>query len=546
MFLDKTGHSPASFIYTFAELTDKGYFCVEDWGKGYNIETDAFDIDYVNKLLNLNDLRELIETNTRVNTQMFYTQAFSNKVIPPNRIQGFIPRFRFKEWHGTYLITNDCGKMMKVDNELFMRMVHNNLLPDDKTLLRKSFFYIDSINWKSACFELRKTWYKYRGGPNTFVLKFTNACNYNCVYCQAGSSNHNADQMCTIETGRNTVNLMAESPNTVVVLEIQGGEPLLNWDVVRETVLYAEEVMQSVGKTLKVRMMTNLSLVTEEIMKFCIEHNIDVGSSVDGPKEIHDANRPACNGCSSYDATTKGLELVKAMRGHIGYLTTVTRESLPHVEEIVSKSIAEQHNYNCRPLFKLGRAIDVFDEIGYTPEEFLDYFRKSVNVCINASLNGDSGAHELRTKVLANKVLNNINGDIELGTPCGAIQCMVSIDWNGDIMACEGSKMLREPYRSEFVTANVNTPGIHYADVFFNSKSLSIIRRAFNEDDSKCSRCVYAPYCGNCAVERTENDSYTTFNCAINEGMLDNLVQLLENEVTRPVIEHWANDLSHC
>lgn len=539
MLLSRDKYTIETILFTLAELTDKYDFTIEETDDGYEVIADELNEEAVNEILATNEIKEIIESKTRTATQFMFTRVFEGRDIHPKFVNGFIPRFRFKEWHGRYLVTNDLGFYIIIDSGMFKRMVSQELLPSDKNTLRKSFFYIDQVNWESCKIELQKTWRKYMGGPNTFVLKFTNACNYNCVYCQAGSSNHNKDQMCTVETGKHVVDLMAQAPSKVVVLEIQGGEPLLNWPVIKETVLYAEEQLKH--KECRFRMMTNLSLMNDEIYAFCKEHHIDIGTSLDGPKEVHDANRPSCNKESSYDQTQRGRDFVKDKRGFpVGYLTTVTKDSLPHVEEIVNMSLDEQHQYNCRPLFKLGRAIDTFDEIGYTPEEYLKYFKAAVDACINRYLGGDRSANELRTRVFAAKVLEHRNGDIELGTPCGAIQCMVSIDWNGDIMACEGSKMLREPYRSNYVTENVNVPGIKYEDVFFNNKALSILRKTFNEDDAKCSRCVYAPYCGNCAVEREQNKDYTTFNCAINEGMLDNLFQLLHNDTTSPVIREWA------
>lgn len=456
-----------------------------------------------------------------------------------------LARFRFKEMNDRVLITNDFGYYMWITKEDFQKLCDGIVDPKNRPKFRKNFFLIDDINIRDALSALKNFATKYYGAPNTFILKFTNACNYNCCYCQAGSDHKNSDQMCSVETAYNAVNLMLQTPNPVVTFEIQGGEPTLNFDVVKKAVMYCEQ--NKGNKVINYRMMSNLSVLDEDMISFCRHYNIHIGSSIDGPKDVHDANRPSCNGCSSFDQT---YDMFSKLRSDptmgCGFITTVTKTSIDNVDSVVNFSLDTQHHYNTRPLFRLGKAIDNWDEIGYTAEEFIDYYKKAAMLCIQRYLDGDPEAVERNLLMRLRKIIQHENSDIENGSPCGAIQCMVSIDWNGDVVACEGSKMLREPHRSKFVIGNVNDENCSFEQLFFNNNTLQLVDKMFSVTDVKCANCVYLPYCGNCAVERESNEDFTTYNCKINEGCLDFIFELLEDPNYRPVLDDWLRKPFRC
>lgn len=456
-------------------------------------------------------------------------------------------RLRFKPVGNKMLVTDDAGSWKMVTYEEFAKlMAANETLPG----YENSTFFINKRSSKKRNDQINRLYRRYPSGPSRFVLKFTNACNYNCVYCQAGSCAENATQMCTLETAKNVVDFMMQCKVERPILEIQGGEPLMNFPVIKDTILYIEE---KYGKNkVNLCIMTNLSLMTEEIAKLFKEHRVSIGTSIDGPKDIMDKQRPRVDGTSAYDSTQAGRQLVKDICGYYpGFLSTITKDCLAIPEQIVDLNLTSgSMSYNCRPLFRLGRCIDIWDQLGYTVEEYLEYYRRVVMYMIDKTKADGNPIFELRTLVYLMKILYQVTCDIEVASPCGGVICMCSIDWNGDILACEGSKMLGgQPCKENYILGNVNDPRCSYHTVFFGDKALSALDSMVSHSDAKCSRCPYLPYCGSCAIERTQTDAYSMYQCQICEGQLDFIFQLLDTPKYASVLKLWAesyyNEVRH-
>lgn len=449
-------------------------------------------------------------------------------------------RIKFKPLGDKMLVTNDDGSWAAVSFDVFSKLFAGNIDSEVQKALEGTTFLTDRVDPNVSRELFNSSFKKYMNGPSRFVLKFTNACNYDCIYCQAGSCAKNADQMCTVETAKNVVDFAFQSSAECLTFEIQGGEPLMNFPVVKEFVEYIEQKRRN--REVSVCMMSNLSLMTPDIAAFYKKHNISIGTSIDGPKEIMDKQRPKVDGGSSYDATQKGRDIVKSVFGYKpGFLSTISRDCLDKVNEIVDMSLDTDGHYNCRSLFYLGRCIDIWDEIGYSVDEALEYYKKAVMHCLDRQIAEHKVYYELRTAIFLAKIFERVCGDIEVNSPCGGVICMCSIDWNGDIMACEGSKMLQSPHREKFVLGNVNDPKCSYHNIYFNDNTLRILDSMVSQDDAKCSRCPYLPYCGRCAVEREMEDAYGMRECQINEGQLDFIFTLLQDPIYASELRKWVD-----
>src|SRR5215204_1025088 len=110
------------------------------------------------------------------------------------------------------------------------------------------------------------------------------------------------------------------------MLPFQGGEPLLNFELIKSIVLEAKHRNRALGKNLAFVIATNLALVTEDILTFCAEHSILISTSLDGPEDLHNANRPR-PGRNSYELAVEGLHKARAALGfnRVSALMTTTR-----------------------------------------------------------------------------------------------------------------------------------------------------------------------------------------------------------------------------
>ncbi len=96
----------------------------------------------------------------------------------------------------------------------------------------------------------------------------------------------------TRETADEALDLVFQSPNPAIKIEFQGGEPLLNFDLIRYVVDKAERRGQAEGRDLEFVITTTLALATDEILEYCRDHHIYLSSSLDGPEDLHNKNRP--------------------------------------------------------------------------------------------------------------------------------------------------------------------------------------------------------------------------------------------------------------
>ena len=125
-------------------------------------------------------------------------------------------------------------------------------------------------------------------------LNVAHDCNLRCQYCFASSGDFGGDrELMPLDVAKQAVDFLLEASKHRKQIEIDffGGEPLLNWDVVRETVLYGNEQGVKFGKTFRFTMTTNGLGLTPEIEAFLNEHMYNVVLSIDGRKEINDRVR---------------------------------------------------------------------------------------------------------------------------------------------------------------------------------------------------------------------------------------------------------------
>jgi len=150
---------------------------------------------------------------------------------------------------------------------------------------------------------------------NSIILQVTQQCNLRCEYCVYSGSYHNrthANKRMSRETAVKAIDFLFSHSRDSKRNNIgfYGGEPLLEFDLMKECIEYAEK--KSEGKILTFNLTSNGTLLSDEVVEFFEKHNVSVLISLDGPKEMHDRHRKqAGNGCGSFDIIMKNLESLK-------------------------------------------------------------------------------------------------------------------------------------------------------------------------------------------------------------------------------------------
>lgn len=153
-------------------------------------------------------------------------------------------------------------------------------------------------------------------------LHVSHACNLTCNYCFASQGNYHGDRaLMSPEVGRRAIDFLIEHSGTRNHLEVDffGGEPLLNWDMVKQTVAYAREKEAEHGKKFRFTLTTNGVLLDEEIMEFSNREMHNVVLSLDGRKEVHDRLRRTVSGKGSYDLIVPKFQEFVRRRGDQEY-----------------------------------------------------------------------------------------------------------------------------------------------------------------------------------------------------------------------------------
>ncbi|NMA69548.1 MAG: thioether cross-link-forming SCIFF peptide maturase [Desulfitobacterium sp.] len=142
-------------------------------------------------------------------------------------------------------------------------------------------------------------------------LHVAHDCNLRCSYCFAGTGAFGGERgLMDLTTGKKAIDFLLEASAHRKHCEIDffGGEPLMNFSVVKELVEYGKKAAQEKGKTIKFTLTTNGVLLTEDIQQYLEEEDISVVLSIDGRPKVHDRMRPNLGGKGSYDQVLPRLQ----------------------------------------------------------------------------------------------------------------------------------------------------------------------------------------------------------------------------------------------
>ncbi len=153
-------------------------------------------------------------------------------------------------------------------------------------------------------------------------LHVAHTCNLNCSYCFASQGKyHGGRALMSFEVGRRALDFLIENSGSRVNLEVDffGGEPLMNWDVVKELVAYARTQEEPHNKKFRFTLTTNGMLIDDDVIDFANREMHNVVLSLDGRKEIHDRLRVDYAGQGSYDRIVPKFRELVERRGGKGY-----------------------------------------------------------------------------------------------------------------------------------------------------------------------------------------------------------------------------------
>ncbi len=170
-------------------------------------------------------------------------------------------------------------------------------------------------------------------------LHIAHDCNLACKYCFAEEGEyHGRRALMSFEVGKKALDFLVENSGARTNLEVDffGGEPLMNWDVVKQLVEYGRSIEKEKNKNFRFTLTTNGVLLNDEILEFANKEMSNIVLSLDGRKEINDKMRPFRNGKGSYDLIVPKFKKVAESRNQENYYIrgTFTRNNLDFAKDV--------------------------------------------------------------------------------------------------------------------------------------------------------------------------------------------------------------------
>ena len=464
------------------------------------------------------------------------------------------PPFYWRKTNGQYLLTNDFGYYAWLGEADFRRFSAGSLVKDDKAYkeLSSKGFIRDMLDFSALTAKWKSRNAHLFSGPGLHIFVMTLRCNHKCCYCQAGAVSRAPDADMAWPTARKSVDFAFHTTAPELTIEFQGGEPLLNWEVLKKTITYARKKEKEAGKRLSLGLVTNFSLMTEEKAAFLLKNEVSICTSLDGPSDLHNANRVYLCG-DSHARVLKWLKYFNLKHDKQGpgarvfkptALLTVTKASLGRHKEIIDQYVSlGLEDIFVRPLSPIGYAKKNWDTIGYTSADFVAFYGKSLGYIMELNRKGVP----VREK-MAGILLEKIAGErdpayLDLACPCGAATGQIAYNVNGDLYTCDEGRMMAWEGDDLFRIGNVFKDS--YKKVLSAPAAKACVAASELHSQPECSRCAYSPYCGVCPVHSYATQGALWGNipsnsrCAFMKGVFGIVFSRLKNTGDREMLLKW-------
>ena len=175
---------------------------------------------------------------------------------------------------------------------------------------------------EDAYAEIAKNYRRNNFNVKAICLHVAHTCNLNCSYCFAAQGKYHGERaVMSLETGKRAIDFLIENSGSHKNLDIDffGGEPLMNWEVVKQLVEYGREQEKLHGKNIRFTLTTNGVLLNDEVIDFCNKEMHNVVLSLDGRPEVHNRFRKDYSGAGSYEKILPNFLNFLKKRGNKSY-----------------------------------------------------------------------------------------------------------------------------------------------------------------------------------------------------------------------------------
>jgi len=384
----------------------------------------------------------------------------------------------------------------------------------------------DLAEWLSGTYD----------GPGLHIIVVTNRCNLNCTYCHMNPQPVESARQVTdlqLDLIPDIVRFILSSPNPQLTIEFQGGEPFLNFPAIVATVKELKKQNVIAEKTYRLTLVSNLMVASDNDLAFCLDNDIKVSYTLNGPATMHDHFRITRNGQGSHHHVINKIEHIKEkFPGLLAGcpLCVIAADNIDSFQDAITYfhdlGFNDVSTLYLKNLGNAARGGMQFDMKAFIPKylDVLDF------IC-SKNRSGEASYSERFARIALMKIFGRTNpGFIDWRNPIGYVSNSIIYDVDGELLPVDEARSLRDIYK----LGNVRT--LSYADLISKREVFDTVNLSIRDRDSECRECAYNPYCGVSPVlhyaktGRPAPEPYVSDECLFVIAIFDWLFLKLQND----------------
>lgn len=448
--------------------------------------------------------------------------------------------------NGQVFISNLAGFHDFLDEQELQDLASGYIREDRRSALEGKLFVADNSDSSVIPYALSSAFAKRLMNELAvrpiFMIVPTLRCDHTCKYCQVSRASVDAAGY-DLDPSRipdivATIKKLSAPPYKV---EIQGGEPLLRFDLIQAIYTQCEN---SLGRdAFEMVIATSLSVLSHDMLEWSRERNITYSVSLDGEEVVHNSNRILGHG-QAYAKTIAGIKAIQHQLGpeRIATVTTVTKSLVNNPVSIVNAHLAlGLTDMFIRPVSPYGFAHKA--SFTFSMTEYLQFYAAMMDEIFRLNAEGKRLV-EHSAAIHIKRIFNpGFSGYADLKSPSGVVINSILFNYDGRVYGSDESRMLQKMHpEMEFSAGEVRE--LSFADKpYYNA----VLSSSFNFALPGCDSCAYQPFCGadpcqNISIqgEPVGDRSRSTF-CQYHKGMFRYLLSCISVDGQKAeILKGWA------
>lgn len=462
--------------------------------------------------------------------------------------------FRFERTQAKdVVVTSLAGEWVILSDRQFDELIDGKLQNQD---LRRQLIQKQILKSQNQAFDNQllatKLAYRYRDLPKMcglHIFVITLRCEHSCHYCQVSRRSSSKTEFdMTKEIADSAINQVFESPSPSLKIEFQGGEPLLNFPLLKYVVETASARARSLYRSLDFVIASNLALLDNETIDFARHFNIAFSTSIDGPPQVHNKARPR-PGNDSFERVAQGVRRIQRELGsdRVSAIMTTSTNNFNSPREVIDTylelGLREVFLRQMSP-FGFAARKKQFQHLG--GRRWIDFYLDGLEYVIEVNRNGTELAELTAAAYLRKMLRNEVGGYVDLMSPTGAGLATLVYNYDGNVYMSDEGRMLKEMGDTTFRLGDVRE--LSFNELLSQEVCIDSVATSLSWSATSCSSCALEPFCGSDPVyhQATQGDfaGYKPISdfCLRTKSIVPELMRLYQrDEFTQMLFEKWAN-----